>query len=228
MTGPERRQQLVRRPIVKRLDERRRQAAQGGHPSATRLSLREHQPNPLAVQPPRHERQRLDGRRVDPLDVVHEAEEPALRGRGRQQAKRGQAEVKPVRGPIVVAAERRLDGMPLSGWQAGHRTQHRHEQLVKAGEVHTGLEGRPACPRQLQPVGRRGQVGEHQRLAGTAHATDQQRAAAPHADIGQQLVDQPALRPQLDQSDGHVCAAHTTRPDGATAPSGHSVRLTMW
>jgi len=57
----------------------------------------EQQRDPLGVQPPRHERQRLRRGPVQPLRIIDQARQRPARGHLRQQAQHRQADQEPVR-----------------------------------------------------------------------------------------------------------------------------------
>ncbi len=87
-------------------------------PLAGRLAHREHQPDRLGAQPPRHEGQRLCRGAVEPLRVVHDADERVLLGRVGQQAQYGQADEEAIRGVPVAQAERGAERVVLRARKA--------------------------------------------------------------------------------------------------------------
>ena len=86
------------------------------------LAGREHQPDRVGRQPPRHEPQRLRRRLVQPLLVVDHADQRPLPGHLRQQAQHGQPDQEPVR--------RRAGGQAERGPQ---RIALRRRQLLERG-----------------------------------------------------------------------------------------------
>ena len=111
-----------------------RQAVELVH--VTRVANREHHHQRLCFEPPRDERQDGDRLRVQPLDVVEQADERPLLCDIRQQAERGQ--------PDQEALRRR----PV------HETESLHQRVtLRAHQSLGALERRPAA--QLQQAGER-------------------------------------------------------------------------
>ncbi len=75
-------------------------------PLAARLAHGEDQPDRLRTETARHEGQRLRGSRIEPLRVVHDADERTLFRNVRQQAEHRQADEKPIRRVAVAQTER--------------------------------------------------------------------------------------------------------------------------
>ena len=102
----------------------------------TRVANREHHRHRLCVEPPRDERKDRDRLRVQPLDVVEQADERLLLCDIRQQAERGQADQESLRRRSV------------------HETESPHQRVTLRGHQSLGaLQRRPAA--QLQQAGER-------------------------------------------------------------------------
>ena len=146
-------------------------------PLAARLADGEDQPDRLGTETARDERQRLGRGRVEPLCVVHDADEgPVFRDLGEQTQGR-QADEEPIRRTAVAQTERRAKSITLRTGKALDAVQKRRAQLLqpRVCELHLRLDsGRPAdaaprrVPRQIlqqRTLANPGIPSKHQRSA---------------------------------------------------------------
>ena len=163
-----------------------------GNPASSVAGIagREDQADRIGRQPARHEPQRLRRGAVQPLLVIHQADQRLLPGRLRQQAEHGQAHQEPVRRRSRAEAERGPQRLPLRLGQAIQPVQHRRAQLMQAGEgqLHLRLDAQ----RAHHPAARRlpGQVVQQRGLAHARLAADHQHPAL----TGPDGLDEPAER----------------------------------
>ena len=150
----------------------------------------------------RHERERLRRGPIQPLRIVHDADERALPGHLRQQAQDGQADREAIRSVPAPQAERGPERVVLRLGQPLEPVEERRAQLMQPGEgeVHLRLHARrlrhPAAPGVLSQVVK--QCGH----ACPCLAAHDQRPAVPRPDAGHQLVQRltlaaPAAQPEL-------------------------------
>ena len=100
----------------------------------TWLACGEHQPNALGQKPPRHERQRLRGRLIQPLRVIdHTQKRPFLRC-FREQGQRRQPDQEPIGRTPATQPERDPKRVTLRSRKPLKAIEQRRAQLVKAGE----------------------------------------------------------------------------------------------
>jgi hypothetical protein len=154
---------------------RRGQAATGLRPPGRPLQLHgdvlvrnprgEHQAHRVAGQPPGRKPERLRRGAVQPLLVIHHADQRTLPGRLGQQAQHGQAHQKPVRRWTGAEAERGPQRLTLRNRERSRMIEHRRTQLMqpREGQLHLRLHAR----RARHPAARRppGQVVKQHRLA---------------------------------------------------------------
>src|SRR6185312_7219778 len=106
-------------------------------------------------QPARHELQRLRRGLVQPLRVVHHADQRLFLGHLAQQGQHRQAQQEAIRRAARLKPERRAQGSLLRDRQPVHPVQVGTAQLVQAGvrELQLRLDAhRPAHPAALGPV----------------------------------------------------------------------------
>jgi len=107
----------------------------------TRPTLREHEDDRLRLQAPRHEREHLRGRLIEPLRIVDQAEKRLFVGTVRQQTQQGEADEKTIRPGARAQAKSGRERLTLGRRQPPQAAEQRRTQLVKArkGKLHLGL-----------------------------------------------------------------------------------------
>ncbi len=153
----------------------------------------------LGAEPPRHERQDLRGRGVEPLRVVDHADHRPVPGRLGEQIEHAEPDQERARDTTGTQPEDRLDRLGLRAGKPGQVLQQRHAELVQGGErqLHLGLDTTGADHLQI----RRGltDVGEQRRLADPRLTDQHDRVAAAVADRGQRPVESRAFRSAAEQ-----------------------------
>jgi hypothetical protein len=99
-----------------------------------RLAGSERQEHALGLDPASGEGERLGRCLVQPLTVVHDADERLLPGRLRQQAQHGQADEEAIGGRPLPQAEGGAERVRLRPGQVLEMTEHRQAQLLEARE----------------------------------------------------------------------------------------------
>jgi hypothetical protein len=177
----------------------------------TRLSHREDHRDRIGQQSPGRERHGRDGRPIQPLRIVDEADQRALRRHVGQQRQDGQAHEEPVRsrGP-VPQAEHGLQRVALWSRKVVEPGEHRRAELVQSGEgdLHLGLD--TADPGHVAVEGLLEQVVEQNRLADPGFAAQDEYRAPAIVEV----VDQPIQSRALT-------APATKHPSGPAAGHGH-------
>jgi hypothetical protein len=158
-----------------------------------RLAYREQDPDPLGQQAPCDECQRLRGSAVEPLGVVHQADERARFGGLCQQAEDRERQEKALRWLATLQSERHAQRILLRLRQRAELAEHRRAQLMQPGEgeLHLRLHTRGSCdPASRRPVGR---VFQQRRLADARLATHDQHRALPVSGLPKEGVQRFAL-----------------------------------
>ena len=193
-----------------------------------RRARREDQAHRLRRQPARHEPEYLRGGAVEPLLVVHQADQRSFPGHVGQQAQHGQADQEPVRRRAGPYAERDPQRITLRNRQPFGIIQHRRAHLLQPGErqLHLRLDAGGTH----HPAVRRlpGDVVQQRRLAHARLADHHQRPALTRPDGIDQPVQHaafaaPARQPCRASWDGGVCRHLTdTKRRRAVTCSGRS------
>src|SRR6266508_1986837 len=173
----------------------------------------------LRLEPPGSEGERVSRRLVQPLRIVHQADQRPLLGDLREQAQRAHTDQEAVVAVGRGEPEGASKGGRLGAWKPLDMVEHGPGELVKAGEgqLRLRLDAEPPQHAQL-PRGTVGGVGEQRRLADTDLAANHECAAAQRARIGKQAVDHRALRMAAVKHSSMV-APHA-RPATTQAGSG--------
>ena len=119
----------------------------------------------------------LRGGPVEPLRVVHHAEQRPFLRRLRHQAERGESDQEPVRVVARGQPERDAQRAPLRCGQRTEPAEHRRAQLVQAGEGQLHLRFDPDRTGHREPRGRADQVAQQLRLADPGFAPQHQDGA---------------------------------------------------
>ena len=158
-----------------------------------RRTRREDQADRFRLQAARDEREDLRRCAIEPLRVVHHADQRALLGHVGEQAQDRQSDVEAVRRRPGTEAERGPQRIALRHRETLETIQHRRQQLVQAGEgqLHLRLDAggahHPAARRLLD------QVLQQRRLAHARLAPQHQRPALARADRFDEAVEHVAL-----------------------------------
>ena len=190
-------QQRLRITVVQPADDELRQPLE--MPLAGRLAHGEDQPDRLGPQTARHERQRLRRRAVEPLRIVHDADQrPLLRHVG-QQAQDRQADEEAIRRVAVAQAERRAERLALRAGKALQAIHERRAELMQPGEreLHLRLDARRPGDAAARRVPH--QVLEQRALADAGLAAQHQRPARTRAHARHQLIQRRALAAPAEQ-----------------------------
>jgi len=180
-----------------RLQQRPRIAMTEGHhvklrqigERLTHFSGREHEGDPLGEQSARHEGQRPRGGDVEPLGVVHDAEQRPLLGRLGQQPEDRQADQEPIRRRAGRESERDAERLALRLGQAVQKVQEGRAKLLSRGErdLHLCLDAdRPGEAKRASGLRR---ILEQGGLADARFAVEHQHAPASAARAVQQPVE---------------------------------------
>ena len=137
----------ARRPRAPAIPPNRRSCARAANTSADRLRL----------QAARHEREHLRRGAIEPLLVVHQADQRPLLGHVGEQAQDGQADEEEIRRRPGTDAERRPQRIALRNRQTLEAIEHRRQQLMQPGErelhlrLDTGGTRHAAIPTPARP-----------------------------------------------------------------------------
>ncbi len=206
---------------LEHLDARRREL---GH----RRPHGEHHRDPLGAEPARGEHQRLRRRRVQPVDIVDQADDGQLGRCRREQAERGSPDRQPVGRRAGRHRQRVLQRLTLGLGQVGGQRQHRPEQLVERREGERVLGLHTAHPQHGRPVRVAGDAVEQGRLAHPGLAADEQRAAAAGLRGGDQAVKAVAGSRPADQGRTGFTARRRSPRSPTAAPPRPARRGSPW
>ena len=208
-------------PAHPRRPARRRRAPAGRRePLAGRLAHGEHQPDRLRAQPARHERQRLRRGAVEPLRIVHDADQRPLLRRVGQQAQRPPGRRGSDPGRRRRAGRTRAERLALRAGEPLEAIHERRAELMqpRERELHLRLDARRA--RDAAPRRALHQVLQQRALADAGLAAQHQRAARTRAHARHQLIQRRALAAPAEQprpgirSTSPPAEARTARPVG--------------
>ena len=162
-------------------------------PLAARLAHGEDQPDRLRTETARDERQRLCRGRVEPLRVVHDADEGSVFRDVGEQTQDRQADEEPIRRIAVAQTERGAKRIALRAGKALDAIQERRAQLLqpRVRELHLRLDsGRPGdgAPRRVLR-----QILQQRTLADPGIPAQHQRPARTRAHTRHQLIQRRAL-----------------------------------
>jgi hypothetical protein len=183
-------QQRSRITLSQTLDDQLREPRQLPLLAGTR---REDQRDRLRQQAPRHERERLSRCPIEPLRIIHQANQGPLLRHLRQQAEDCQTDEKTVRDVPATQPERRAKCLALRGGQNVEPVEHRRAQLMHPRErqLHLGLDPRRTRdPTSGRPLS---QVRQQRRLADAGLPANHQRPASPLAHAVKQPLQRVAL-----------------------------------
>jgi hypothetical protein len=150
--------------------------------------------NSLGLEPSGSEGECVSRRMVQPLRIVHQADQGPLLGDLREQTQDAHTNQEAVGALGGGEPEGTLQGGRLGTWKPLDMVEHGPDELMQGRERQLRLRldaGPPQHPHP--PAGTVGGVGEQRRLAHTNLAANHQRAAALPARIGEQAVDRCAL-----------------------------------
>ena len=159
--------------MAKTLDHQLRQSGQ----LLLFLAHREHQRHRLRQQAPRHERQRLRRRPIQPLRIIDHADQRALRCGLGQQPQHGQPHEEAIRRVSGTEPKRRAKCLALGARKSVEPVQYGRAQPMQPGKrkLHLGLHTRSA--QHLEPRRPLDHVVQQRRLAHTRLTADYQNLA---------------------------------------------------
>ena len=164
------------------------------------LTHREHHRDPLRQQPTRDKGQRLRGDPIQPLSVVHRADQRLLLRHLGQQAQHSQPDQETVRRVSIAQTEGGGQRSTLRTGKTIETFDHRHAQLVQPGERHLHLGLNASGPRDLTSRRSPHQVLHQRGLADPRLAAQHQyltltRLGARHQPIQRFALAAPAKQP---------------------------------
>jgi hypothetical protein len=196
---------------------------------SARVADSEHQKDPVGEQATRDEGQRLRGRAIEPLCVIHEAHQGTILADVGQQAEDGHPDEKAIRRRPRFQSECCRECVMLGRGQATEVVEKRGAQLVEAaeGELHLGFDARgprnQAVRRAVLDVVKEGGLAD----AGFASQHKRRAPAAPQ--LGQQVAEYSAFDCPAQEIVGCRAVAHSPLHGGTlrlhTVP-GHGGRAT--
>ena len=164
----------------------------------------------LGAQPPGHEADDLARGVVQPLGVLHEAQQRTFLGHVGQQAQRRQRHHEPIADVTRRQPEGHAQGPLLRLGKGVEVAEHRRAQLVQAGvgELHLGLHAGDLG--DAEAGGLAGGVAQQGRLADARLAADHQHRALSVAHVVEQLIEDLSLpgpaTERCSARGGHVVA----------------------
>ena len=166
---------------------------------AARLAHGEDQPDRLHTETARDERQRLCRGRVEPLRVVHDADERSVFRDVGEQTQDRQPDEEPIRRIAVAQTERGAKRIALRAGKALDAIQERRAQLLqpRVRELHLRLDSGRAgdgAPRRV-----RGQILQQRTLANPGIPAQHERSALPGSHARHHLIQRRALAAPAQQ-----------------------------
>ena len=162
-------------------------------PLAARLAHGEDQPDRLRTETARDERQRLRRGHVEPLRIVHDADERSLLRDVREQTQDRQADEEPIRRVAVAQTERDAQRIALRAGKALEAIQERRAQLLQSRVRELHLRLAPRRPGNAASRRVRHQIVQQRALADPGLPAQHQRPARTRAHARHQLIQRRAL-----------------------------------
>jgi len=152
------------------------------------LACCENEPYRLRQQTAGDEREGQRRGLIQPLRVVHDAQQGTFLGRLGHQAEHGEADQETIRRRPRGQTEHRPQRVTLGAGQPLKTTEQRYAQLMQAGErqLHLGLDSHRPLDGQVRR--RCGQVLKQRRLPDPRFAPNHQRPAPAPADVIDQAI----------------------------------------
>ena len=204
--GQRRREQRTRVVVPDPLDGQLRQT---GEPiRVARLADGEHHRDPLCEQAPRHERERLRGRAIEPLHIVDQAHQRLRLGRLGQEAQHRERDEEVIRSGPFLQPEGDPQRLLLRAGQPVEAAEHGSAQLMQAREreLHLRLDARRSHDAARRRAAQ--QVLQQRGLAYAGFAAQDQHAALTHSDAGEQPVQRFALAAPTSQRRSAIALGH--------------------
>jgi hypothetical protein len=148
---------------------------------------------PFGVRAPCDQRQRIQGLRVERLDVVDDAQHWMIGRYGRENVEQRQADHEAVSERTPVQPERRAGRVDVRPTHLVQSFLERLEETLETGETLTDLVVGAGHGHRFEVTRSPGGVVEQRRLADAGLTTQHQRAAHP----GPRCADKPVQRPLL-------------------------------
>ena len=164
------------------------------------LAHRENQCDRSGREVAGHERQRPGRGPVQPLRIIHHADQRPFPGHIRHQAQGGQADREAIRAVPVSEAERCAQRVALRTRKAPEPVQERRAQLMQSGERHLDLRLSTRGPDDAATGRALHQVFQQRSLAGSRLAAEDQDPALTHPHVRYQPVQCLALGAPAMQS----------------------------
>jgi 2-methylisocitrate lyase-like PEP mutase family enzyme len=157
------------------------------------------------------------------MSVLHETEQRALLGRGRQQAEHGESDQEPVRNVTRCEAQGDVQRVLLGLRERDELVEHRRTELMDPGERELHLRLDSGDPRHTESRGLPGEVPEQRRLSDACLASHDQDGAITFAHLCQEAVEHLALASPVEEpgrkGGGHVAGKGNRRAEPATIRS---------
>jgi hypothetical protein len=186
---------------------------------------REHDRDRLRLQATSDEGQRQRRRLIEPLSIVHDAEQRTVIAHLRHQAQNTQPGEEPIRGRAGASPEHDLECLTLRRRKPREPIEHRPAQLMQAGEgqLHIGLH--TDRPRDGLLRCRIDQVFQQRRLPDPGVAPQDQRPTPAAADVREQAVQQAALVDAAQQAVPGFRGYRHRYPGGSILERGGGCRV---
>ena len=172
------------------------------------LADRENQGDRLGIQPARDERQRLRRRAVQPLRIVHHAQQRPVPRRLGAQAEHRETDEESIRWIAGAEAKGRAQRLALGTGQRVQELQHRRAELLQPGvsELHLRLRARrshdAAAGRLVH------QILQQRRLTDPCLPAQDEHRASSRAQASQQLIQRFALATPPEQLAARITVCH--------------------
>ena len=169
---------LEQRPRRRGIEPAELELGEPGRLEATNLSFAggEEHHDPLRLQPPGDEGERVRRSVVEPLRIIDQAEKRAPLGRLRQQAQDRQGNEKAVVARTRLQAKRPPQGARLRFRKRLEIAKNGPDELVQGGEGKLCLRLDPAAAEHLHPGGSLACIREQSRLTGPRLTADDKHA----------------------------------------------------
>ena len=191
-----RREQRVSCLAVETGEPKLRQPLESGRLPVARCK---EQHDTLRLEAPRRERERLGGRAVEPLSIVHDAKQRLLVRSLREQAQHADGDQETVARLARRESESTAQRVSLRLWDSVDLVEYRQQDPLQRGERELRLRLDPDAPEDAQVLRTLDRVAEERRLADPWLAADDECSTPRLAGLEEQALDSGALHAPADE-----------------------------
>jgi hypothetical protein len=189
-----------------------------------RIAARREQEHELvSIKAPRHEHQRIRGRLIEPLRIIHHTKQRPFFRRLRQEAEYSQRDRKTLAEWLLRKRESRAQRRRLRWRQPVKAVENRPDDLMEPRKRQLRFRLDPGTAKHHESLGLRDRVLKERRLPSPWLAPNHQHPAEPGTRLCEQAIDHRRLGAAADKHDTMISGRHRA-PQAQRTRSGHRPR----